>query len=243
RADPPVDQLVGIAKQAPAFGVSEDHELRARLLHHLGADLTSERPLPFPMRVLRRDADVGVARRLGHRVHGGEGRRNDDLHVGDVLHHAAELFDEHDRLVHGLVHLPVGADEWDSHGCVLAGLRRHFLMLAGPHPRELSLGGAARGATLRRLARAAGAQPSATTPGSWRPPRHSSDAPPPVEMCLMRSVTPALATAAIESPPPITVVPATDATALATSMVPVANTSISNTPIGPFQTTVLAPCV
>src|SRR4029077_13574976 len=81
---------------------------------------------------------------------------------------------------------------------------------------------------------------SAAPPGSSRPPRNSSDAPPPVEMCVIRSVTPAFATAAIESPPPITVVPWTAATARATSMVPFANASISNTPMGPFQTTVFA---
>ena len=56
----------------------------------------------------------------------------------------------------------------------------------------------------------------------------------------MRSVTPAFATAAIESPPPMTVVPFTSATAFATSIVPFANASISNTPIGPFQMTVCA---
>ena len=56
----------------------------------------------------------------------------------------------------------------------------------------------------------------------------------------MRSVMPAFFTAAIESPPPTIVVPCTDATARATALVPAANASISNTPIGPFQTTVLA---
>ena len=44
--------------------------------------------------------------------------------------------------------------------------------------------------------------PNAATPGKIRPPRNSSDAPPPVEMCVILSVTPALATAAIESPRP-----------------------------------------
>jgi hypothetical protein len=60
-------------------------------------------------------------------------------------------------------------------------------------------------------------------------------------MWVMRSVTPAFATAAIESPPPMIVVPLTFATAFATAIVPCANASISNTPIGPFQITVFAP--
>ena len=81
----------------------------------------------------------------------------------------------------------------------------------------------------------------AATPGSVRPPRNSSDAPPPVEMWLIFAATPALVTAEIESPPPMIVVPSTSATARATALVPAANASISNTPIGPFQTTVFAP--
>src|SRR6267143_335305 len=50
---------------------------------------------------------------------------------------------------------------------------------------------------------------NAATPGSVRPPRNSSDAPPPVEMCVIRSAIPAFFTAAIESPPPTIVVPLT----------------------------------
>src|SRR5262249_13486811 len=80
----------------------------------------------------------------------------------------------------------------------------------------------------------------AATPGSVRPARNSSDAPPPVEICVILSATPAFRTAAIESPPPMIVVPLTAATARATALVPAANASISNTPIGPFHTTVLA---
>src|SRR4029079_1205770 len=124
----------------------------------------------------------------------------------DVLHEAAELLHEHDRLVDGFVHLPVRGDERSA----------HVRQPSGP--------------SLFR----------ASTHGRLRPPRNSSDAPPPVEMCVIRSLTPALATAAIESPPPMTVVPFTAATASATSIVPFAKASISKTPIGPFQITVLA---
>src|SRR5688572_12778545 len=81
---------------------------------------------------------------------------------------------------------------------------------------------------------------NAATPGSSAPPRNSSDAPPPVEMCVILSVRPAALIAATESPPPMIVVPSTDATALATASVPFANGATSNTPIGPFHTTVLA---
>src|SRR2546430_2467107 len=44
-----------------------------------------------------------------------ERRRDDDLDVRHVLHQLPELLHEHDRLVDGLVHLPVGGDERRSH--------------------------------------------------------------------------------------------------------------------------------
>ncbi|MNC95827.1 hypothetical protein D3C83_130360 [compost metagenome] len=59
-------------------------------------------------------------------------------------------------------------------------------------------------------------------------------------MCVILSATPAALIAATESPPPMIVVPLTAATALATASVPFANGATSNTPIGPFQTTVFA---
>src|SRR5207247_10923363 len=43
---------------------------------------------------------------------------------------------------------------------------------------------------------------STSTPGSFCPDKNSSDAPPPVEMCVILDSTPAWATAAAESPPP-----------------------------------------
>src|SRR5207244_2512580 len=195
-----VHGLVGLSEQASALGVPDDHVLRARFLDHPGADFAGEGPLPIPMKILGRDADGGPVRRVGRRAHRGERRRDDDLDVVHRIRQLAELLDERDRLLDGLVHLPVRGEEGCSH-------------LSG----------------------------NAATPGSSRPPRNSSDAPPPVEMCVILPLTPAFATAAIESPPPTTVVPCTDATAFATSTVPFANASISKTPIGPFQTTVFAP--
>src|SRR3954454_17198373 len=89
----------------------------------------------------------------------------------------------------------------------------------------------------------AGHQSSSTVrPGSCRPSRYSSDAPPPVLMCPNAdSSRPSWRTAAAESPPPTTDSPSTAATARATPSVPAANGASSNTPIGPFQNTVRAP--
>src|SRR6185369_11127885 len=82
---------------------------------------------------------------------------------------------------------------------------------------------------------------SASTPGSFLPSRNSSYAPPPVEMCVILSATPALLMADTESPPPtIEVAPTLSATACATLNVPLANCGTSNTPMGPFQIIVRA---
>src|ERR1041384_3881180 len=87
------------------------------------------------------------------------------------------------------------------------------------------------------------ASSSAATPGSTLPSRNSSEAPPPVETWLIRSASPACATAAAESPPPtIVTAPSAVASAIAAAMtrVPPSNGGVSNTPIGPFQSTVPA---
>ena len=78
-------------------------------------------------------------------------------------------------------------------------------------------------------------------PGRSLPSRYSRLAPPPVEMCpKAASSKPSWRTAAAESPPPTTVRPSTLVSASATARVPPAKASNSNTPIGPFQNTVLA---
>src|SRR5690625_1576139 len=81
----------------------------------------------------------------------------------------------------------------------------------------------------------------AASPGSSLPSRYSSEAPPPVEICEKSSSYPSEAAAAAESPPPMIVTASSrPASALHTPIVPCAKFSNSKTPIGPFQTTVLA---
>src|SRR5688500_17856857 len=84
---------------------------------------------------------------------------------------------------------------------------------------------------------------SASTPGSGLPSRNSSEAPPPAATWLMRLSSPASATAAAESPPPTIVVAplaVASAIAFATARVPASKGGVSNTPMGPFQSTVFA---
>ena len=59
-------------------------------------------------------------------------------------------------------------------------------------------------------------------------------------MWVILSPNPSVLTAAAESPPPIIVVAEVSASDLATAIVPAARVGFSNTPIGPFQTTVFA---
>src|SRR5207248_7296992 len=83
----------------------------------------------------------------------------------------------------------------------------------------------------------------AATPGSSRPSRSSSEAPPPVDTQEMLSATPASWAARTESPPPTTVKPGQSDTERAIANVPSAKRGHSNTPIGPFQNTVRASAI
>ncbi len=80
-------------------------------------------------------------------------------------------------------------------------------------------------------------------PGSSRPSKNSSEAPPPVDICVILSAKPNFSTAAAESPPPIIEIAPLSATAFATAYVPFAKFFHSETPIGPFHTTVPAPLI
>src|SRR5215469_14631406 len=82
---------------------------------------------------------------------------------------------------------------------------------------------------------------SASTPGSFLPSRNSRLAPPPVEMWVIWSATPAWLMALTLSPPPMIDVAALfAATAFAMALVPLAKVGNSNTPAGPFHTMVRA---
>ena len=76
---------------------------------------------------------------------------------------------------------------------------------------------------------------NASIPGSFFPSRNSSDAPPPVEMCVILSANPAFSTAAAESPPPIIVVASISDNTFAIAFVPIANCGNSNSPNGKSQ--------
>src|SRR6185437_3592136 len=81
---------------------------------------------------------------------------------------------------------------------------------------------------------------NAVTAGSSLPSRNSRNAPPPVEMYDTWSAMPYLSTAARVSPPPAIENALDAAIARASVSVPLPNASNSNTPTGPFHTTVPA---
>src|SRR5579859_652063 len=83
-------------------------------------------------------------------------------------------------------------------------------------------------ATVMRVAFHAHLSVSASTPGSFLPSRNSSDAPPPVEICVILSAIHDWWTAATESPPPtMEIAERFPATAWAILIVPLANGATS----------------
>src|SRR5207244_12261555 len=81
---------------------------------------------------------------------------------------------------------------------------------------------------------------SAATPGNSFPSSNSSDAPPPVEMNVILSATPACLTAVTESPPPIIVVAFDRACGRAIAKVLLAKAGIAKRPSGQFYRIVFA---
>src|SRR5262249_6247769 len=138
---------------------------------------------------------------------------------------------------------------WGNHDVAIASERVRITIDVPPQPGEqrtrlkrgqihLPVAGyqypAHRGLSLLQLS-------SAFTPGSTRPSRYSSVAPPPVEMCAKRLAHGACARAAAVSPPPMMdLTPSVLASASPTARVPCANSGSSKNPSGPFQMTVLA---
>src|SRR4029077_13958929 len=190
--------------------MSNDHELAPCLGKHAGRNLTGERALLLPEKILPADCDVAALYCVDGRGYRCKRRRNDDIAVRCVRNARQDRREKRSCTRLRLVHLPIPCD----HSATPSAAR----------------------CDAHRLV-------SASTPGNLRPPRNSSDAPPPVEMCEIFPATPDCCTAATESPPPtIDVAPESVAfaTAFAISSVPWANAGISNPPIGPFQTMVFA---
>src|SRR2546426_9377692 len=208
-----VHALVALAEVLPALGVPDDDVRAAGLAQHGDRDLAGVGAFGLPVDVLARETDVGAGDRGPGRLEGGEGRGEHDLAPAHAAHALGERACQRDRLAARAVHLPVAGDE-----------RR----------------AAHRGTS----ACSAGApSSSATSPGSRRPSRNSSDAPPPVETWLTAPCRPARASAATESPPPTTVVALESASARAIAIVPRLNAATSKMPMGPFQSTVRAAAI
>src|SRR5437867_583826 len=159
------------------------------------------------------EGDVGAGDQRPDRLEGGERRRDHDLAPAHAPDALGERARQRHRLAARAVHLPVAGDE--------------------------------RGAVHRGTAAcsAGAASSSATSPGSARPSRNSSDAPPPVETWVTAPCSPARASAATESPPPTTVVPLDSASACAIAIVPRLKASTSKMPMGPFQSAVRAAAI
>src|SRR5699024_10208169 len=231
---PLVHGLVGLGEVLAALGVAHDDVLHAQVHQHVGADLAGVGAGLFKVDVLGAHVDVG-ALGLGH---GGDqvgvGGADDHLAAG-VLDGGDQLVDQGSGLGGVLVHLPVAGDD----RLALCFIHRMFsLSFALPQTKECG------GAWPPHPSQACEmwsiyAFWMTAMPGSSLPSRYSREAPPPVEMWVILSPRPICWTAAALSPPPMTVVASLSAIALATARVPAARVGFSNTPMGPFQTTVL----
>ena len=111
-----IDDRVGLAEQPPPLGVADDHVLGAGFLDHRRRHLAGERAFALPVddpAPRRRCSMLRAASATAcTAVNGGATTIS---HVDDVLDDALQLFDEDDRFLHGLEHLPVAGDEGDSH--------------------------------------------------------------------------------------------------------------------------------
>src|ERR1043165_6218050 len=210
-----VDEVVSLTIELPARRMTDDHVTRADVAQHRRKHFARVRAFfGFGRTILARDTHVRTFETIGDGFQRRENGRDDNVTM--VRIRDQRLYSEGgvNGLANGLVHLPVSGDYGFAHRLLGSD--------EGRPPKAptnyLSV--------------------NAATPGNSSPARNSRVAPPPVEMCVMRSATPARVTAETESPPPtITVAPrsAASATACATPIVPRSNGGSSNTPIGPFQ--------
>src|SRR5690606_1745417 len=161
---------------------------------------------------------VEHARRIGGRTEGGE-----DAGTATMLGHGQET------VAGGIVRAkrPNGTAILAQPGCDIARRRRRRAMRKDRVSIPVRISQPPRAS-------------SAATAGRVLPSRNSRNAPPPVEMYDTLSAMPYLSTAASVSPPPAMENAAESAIALARVRVPLPKASNSNTPTGPFQTTVPA---
>ena len=153
------DGLAGLPEQAPALGVSQDGVAAAGLGHHARGNLSGKGPLALPMEVLSRNRDGAALSRPGRGPKGGEGGRHHDVAMARGFHQGFQLPYQLHAFPDRPVHLPIPGND-----------------------RASAMGWGFHGAAPPKPAAAQGLSLNDATPGSFRPLRNSSDAPPPVEM-------------------------------------------------------------
>src|SRR5689334_10888003 len=178
--------------------MADDDVGRTHVAQHKRGHLAGVRAFfDFGRAVLRRDLDVRTFEAIADSLQRRKNRSNYDLAVVRVRDQRLQRQRSLNRLADRFVHLPVSGNKRFTHT-------------------SISKKDGDENQTQTRSV-------NASTPGSFSPAKNSSVAPPPVEMCVMRSATPARVTAATESPPPtITTAPrsAASATACAIPIVP-----------------------
>src|ERR1700730_8153379 len=145
-------------------------------MEHAGRNFASERTFLFPVHVLTGNADFSIPYRFNRSRDRWKRRRHHDVAIIGVRDKRRKRRKKPACVGNGLVHFPIAGDHPTPHRIIL--LHTDLYMYAF----YFSL--------------------SASTPGSFRPARNSSEAPPPVEICEILSARPDWWTAATESQPP-----------------------------------------
>src|SRR5262245_3193152 len=207
-----VHVLVRLTDQLPALGVPDDDVRDVELRQHRRAHLARERALVLPVDVLGTEQDRDAIR-LEHRLHGA--KRGERRAHHDLAFLVVTVLEPVRELLDDLDRVQMRVVHLPVAGHDRPPLvARHQLLFPSR---------------------------SARSPGRSRCSMNSRDAPPPVLTWSMRSASPKRRTAAALSPPPTTVNPRHAATAFATARVPAANGATSNTPMGPFHSSIAAP--
>ena len=106
--------LVRFVEILPALGMAQD-DVSAPALDHERGDLAGVRSFVLPEHVLRAQEEGCAVEQVGEGLDGSEGRADHHVHALDHVKVFEHGIHKLERLIGGLVHLPVTGDDGSSH--------------------------------------------------------------------------------------------------------------------------------
>lgn len=178
--------------------MADDHILYAQLLEHIGRDFAGERTGLLKVHILRANGNLGALRSLYSRLNIGKRYAENHLAPLGLGEQRLHLFDQCLCLARRLVHLPVTSNDGLAISAIHVKypfqiLRRNIIFVIIMYLYGRCARYKANNASGRASARPPGAgfqrylSFRQAIPGSSRPSRNSSEAPPPVEMWVILS--------------------------------------------------------